>query len=204
MWENGLRQGEGTMTYNTGESYSGEYVQSLADGKGKYTFINGDVYEGSFRGGKMHGPGVYKYHTGDTYYGYMRNGSKCDNHARYAYKSGDVYFGRFHKNYPYGRASLMLKKTRENPNPQPLQLWNGKLIETDPRPSKNGAYTNYVEELDQPIQYMDTDSDSSSSDDDSRATSPSQSIVSRYSAVNDSNQPSRSMSPVLFEDKEYA
>ena len=49
MWENGIRQGEGTMTYATGESYSGGYHLSLADGKGKYVFVNGDTYEGTFK-----------------------------------------------------------------------------------------------------------------------------------------------------------
>ena len=96
-----------------------------------------------------------------------------------------------------------MKKTRENPNPKPLSVWNGKLIERDVRPSQNGAYTNFVEEFDQPIVYNDTESsDDSSEDDDSRASSPTYSIVSRYSAQ-PSNAGSRAKSPTLPENTEW-
>jgi hypothetical protein len=115
---------------------------------------------------------------------------KCDNEAVFKYSNGDKYMGRFHANAPYGRGKLFLARQMI-----PKEVWNGKLIETDPRPSQNGAFTNFDEKDDVPMQYPDSDSEDSSSDDggdgdDStvslscRSGSVNASQVYRYSAVN--------------------
>ena len=138
--------------------------------------------------------------------------------GRFLYANGDQYLGRFHENKPYGKGNIFLKKTRENPDPAPMQVWNGVLIEMDPRPSHNGAYTNFDPEFDQPKQYVDSDSSSSSSSEDesTRASSPSLSVVSRYSTASNAGRagaaglvgwecppmPFRSISPTLHEERE--
>jgi hypothetical protein len=189
-WNNGIREGSGTMTYITRERYTGNYTQSLANHLGKYEFKNGDVYTGEFKMGKIHGSGVYSYSDGSIYTGKFRNGTKCDTHGVFKYANGDKYMGRFHANAPYGRGKLFLARQMI-----PKEVWNGKLIETDPRPSQNGAYTNFDEKDDVPVLYPDSDSEDSFSDDGegdddstvslsyrSGSTNPSQ--VFRYSAVN--------------------
>jgi hypothetical protein len=159
-WNNGIREGSGTMTYITRERYTGNYTQSLANLSGKYEFKNGDVYTGEFKMGKIHGSGVYLYSDGAEYRGKFRNGMKCDNDGVFKYANGDKYMGRFHANAPYGRGKLFLARQMI-----PKEVWNGRLIETDPRPSQNGAFTNFDEKDDVPMQYADSDGEDSSSDD---------------------------------------
>jgi len=213
-WENGIREGEGEMKYATNESYKGTYHLSLANGRGIYIFKNGDRYDGDFKGGYMNGRGTYTYSGGGVYKGIMRKGSKCDNHGMFKYPNGDVYMGRFHENKPHGKGTIVFPKSRENPNPKPLDVWNGKLIETDVRPSQNGAYTNFNEDDDIPMDYPETESSDSSSDDETDASSQ----VSRYTmgtvnSVRSNNVPgsgagtgpdnsknvSRSETPTIFE-----
>ena len=190
-WQNGIREGEGCMTYTTNERYIGNYNHSLANLEGRYEFKNGDLYVGEFKDGVMYGLGVYTYRNGDIYKGKFRKGTKCDVNGEFTYANGDKYIGRFHQNVPYGRGKLFLHKQLV-----PKEVWNGKLIETDPRPSKNGSYTNFHDEDDIPIIYNDREdedntssSESENEDDDgseesSRISHRSQhSQVSQYSII---------------------
>ena len=123
---------------------------------------------GEFKMGMMHGHGLYTYHTGASYQGKFRKGFKCDKEGAFVYNNGDRYVGRFHNNVPYGRGRLWVHK-----NFTPKDVWNGVLVEVDPRPSQMGAFTNFDESEDIPVEYQDTSSQEgtsssgSSSDDDS-------------------------------------
>jgi len=112
--------------------------------------------------GMMHGHGRYKYNTGSVYTGKFRKGSKCDKEGTFKYENGDRYVGRFHNNMPYGRGSLWVNKSFV-----PKDVWNGKLVEVDPRPSHMGAFTNFNIEDDVPIEYQDTSSQDESGSEDS-------------------------------------
>jgi hypothetical protein len=111
--------------------------------------------------GMMHGRGVYTYHTGDRYQGKFRKGFKCDKEGTFIYNNGDRYVGRFHNNVPYGRGRLWVHKTLV-----PKDVWNGVLVEVDPRPSQNGAFTNFDESEDIPVEYQDTSSQEGTSSSD--------------------------------------
>lgn len=181
-WHNGIREGYGCMTYTSGERYSGEYHLSLAHGQGKYEFQNGDVYQGGFKQGRMHGEGVYSYKSGDEYQGRFVKGTKCDKEAVFKYKNGDKYTGRFHENVPYGRGRLWLAKSLT-----PKEVWNGKLIEIDPRPSQQGAYLNFREEDDIPHEYLEMDVESASNsdedDDDMSSKASTRSVYTASSSI---------------------
>jgi len=127
--------------------------------------------------GRMHGHGLYTYHTGASYQGKFRKGSKCDKEGTFVYNNGDRYLGRFHNNVPYGRGRLWVHK-----NFTPKDVWNGVLVEVDPRPSQMGAFTNFDESEDIPVEYQDTSSQegtnssesTSDSDENDDSSMPSQ------------------------------
>lgn len=41
-----MKDGQGTMKYSNGDSYSGDFTEDLMSGHGKYRFCNGEYYEG--------------------------------------------------------------------------------------------------------------------------------------------------------------
>jgi hypothetical protein len=124
---------------------------------------------GEFKMGMMDGPGLYTYQIGASYHGKFRKGFKSDKEGIFKYNNGDRYVGRFHNNMPYGRGRLWIHR-----NFIPKDVWNGELVEIDPRPSQMGAFTNFNIDEDIPVEYQDTSSqegtsssESSSGDDSS-------------------------------------
>lgn len=69
---NGKRDGQGTYSYENGDSFNGEWKN---DHKliGHYKFKNGDQFEGKFKDNQLNF-GVLKYANGETYEGEFRNG----------------------------------------------------------------------------------------------------------------------------------
>ena len=126
-WNDGLKQGEGTYTWENGDRYQGHFAADRPDGKGKYQFgngdayegevqagvingrgayvsKNGDVFEGSFQQGKPHGVGVYRFASGDRYEGEMQAGN-MQGKGRYVAKNGDRVEGPFAGGRPHGKGT---------------------------------------------------------------------------------------------------
>ncbi len=51
-FEDGIMNGNGTMTYKTGDKYSGSWLKGKQHGKGTYTFKDGTSYEGLWENGE--------------------------------------------------------------------------------------------------------------------------------------------------------
>lgn len=66
-----VRNGTGTFSWSTGESYSGEWINDVIDGHGKMEWPGLGVYEGSFANGKRNGQGEFIW----TYKGTPEQGS---------------------------------------------------------------------------------------------------------------------------------
>jgi len=59
-WINGLRQGNGKyLCKSSGGKYEGEYNNDKKEGSGKYCWSNGDWYQGQWKAGVRHGNGLY-------------------------------------------------------------------------------------------------------------------------------------------------
>ena len=58
-WRDGLKNGQGTLTYHDGEKYLGEHKSGEFHGQGTYTWNNGQKYEGEFKDGKKWNGTVY-------------------------------------------------------------------------------------------------------------------------------------------------
>ncbi|HEY2629305.1 MAG TPA: caspase family protein [Usitatibacter sp.] len=121
----GLKQGEGTYVWESGDRYQGHFSADRPDGKGRYQFANGDTYEGevqlgvilgrgtyaskngdvfegSFTSGKPNGVGVYRFASGDRYEGDMVQG-KMQGNGLYYTKGGDRVQAPFADGRPQGK-----------------------------------------------------------------------------------------------------
>ncbi|HMY67039.1 MAG TPA: hypothetical protein PL163_10330, partial [Leptospiraceae bacterium] len=67
------KNGRGTVTYNDGSKYEGDFKDGKMNGEGALTFANGDSYKGNFANDMFSGKGTYKYANGDIYEGDFKN-----------------------------------------------------------------------------------------------------------------------------------
>jgi len=67
--ENGLYSGQGTLSWQSGASYAGDFKEGLFSGQGTYTWPDGDKYSGQFENNTANGLGVYYFADGRTYEG---------------------------------------------------------------------------------------------------------------------------------------
>lgn len=88
------RSGKGSITWQNGDSYEGDFLADKLSGYGVYTFKSGDVYEGEFLDGKKHGRGKYTSFDGSYYDGEFENDLR---HGKGKLVTGDggVYEGEF-------------------------------------------------------------------------------------------------------------
>ncbi|CAD8155152.1 unnamed protein product [Paramecium octaurelia] len=114
------RQKLDTIKLIGGNSYNGEWLNSLPDGKGRYSFSDSSYYQGDFMRGlfhgkgefkrqwqynKMHGQGTYNYNNGCKYEGSwerdLPNGQGIE-----WYVNGSVYVGTFLNGIKHGTGKL--------------------------------------------------------------------------------------------------
>lgn len=73
--KDGLFCGEGTLTWDSGSVYVGEFEYNNMNGYGVFTSVNGFVYEGEWKDGKMHGVGKLTYQSGRVVIGRWQSGN---------------------------------------------------------------------------------------------------------------------------------
>lgn len=98
-WDYGQMHGQGTFTWSNGAVYKGSFHKGVRQGTGRYTFASGAWYEGDFVGGKFHGQGTYHWTSGDVYVGQwkddVRTGRGKLTFADGAWYEGDFVDGKF-------------------------------------------------------------------------------------------------------------
>eukprot|EP00804_Cyclotella_cryptica_P016739 CCRYP_002034-RA/>CCRYP_002034-RA protein AED:0.26 eAED:0.26 QI:348/1/1/1/1/1/2/131/940 len=70
----GKRTGKGTMTYDGGAVYEGDFVDDVYEGYGKYTWEDMDEYEGEWKAGERNGKGIFRGGDGVVEYSMYENG----------------------------------------------------------------------------------------------------------------------------------
>lgn len=73
--------GRGTIEFEDGSRYEGEYCNGLFDGQGRMAYSDDSIYEGSWKEGKQHGAGTMITSSGDIYTGYWEDGMFQDDLA---------------------------------------------------------------------------------------------------------------------------
>jgi|GEM_PF-730527 len=87
-----LFSGHGTLTWQSGNKYEGDFKDGLMHGRGVITWTDGNKYEGDFKFGLMHGKGVRVYSNGDIYEGQFKNGLP-DGKGKYIQTNGKIIDG---------------------------------------------------------------------------------------------------------------
>lgn len=106
--ETGKRHGRGTLRYNTGNTYEGEWVQGAAHGRGTKHHANGDVYVGEWRGGKRAGNGQYVHAAGHIYEGQYAD-DVCSGVGLFRTATGDTYEGEWRRGVKHGQGIEVLQ-----------------------------------------------------------------------------------------------
>jgi hypothetical protein len=71
----GKRTSKGTMTYEGGSIYVGDFANDKYEGYGTYTWSDGDAYEGEWKNGERNGKGIFRSCDGVVEYSMYDNGS---------------------------------------------------------------------------------------------------------------------------------
>ena len=136
-----LRKVDGEFGYyekgdkNKVRKYVGEIEQGLPNGQGTLTYPDGTKYKGGFKDGKFCGQGTIKYFDGRKYVGQWKNG-KYNGRGTFTWKDGDKYEGEYKDNVKHGQG--ILSRFRGSTYKGELKdgkQWNG---ETTFPPSSSG------------------------------------------------------------------
>jgi len=106
-----LRHGKGEMIFADASNYKGGWVQDHFHGYGVRRFANGDMFIGNYANGQRNGHGKFEYAKGDTYVGEWVNG-KMDGYGTYYHKNGDAYEGMFDNGRKHGPGKYSLSDGR--------------------------------------------------------------------------------------------
>jgi len=97
----------GTMDYESGARYEGEWHADMRHGNGKYIFANGNCYEGGWRNGTWHGMGTSKNVNGSSYVGEYKFGKRHGT-GTMQYANRNSYQGRWKHDTMHGKGKWVL------------------------------------------------------------------------------------------------
>ena len=107
-FKDGNRHGEGSMTWEDGHTYKGQWVNNKMHGKGTYK-TNLFTYTGNFKEGSMTGQATLKYTNGGTYTGNIKEGAK-EGQGTQKFPNGAIYTGEWKNNMMHGWGKLIDSK----------------------------------------------------------------------------------------------
>lgn len=87
-----LRHGEGSLFYNSGNVYKGQWRNGAPEGIGEKQYSNGDSFVGLWSNGKREGRGSYLYNEGHIFEGMYVN-DKANGYGILTTLQGDRYSG---------------------------------------------------------------------------------------------------------------
>ena len=97
----GEREGRGTMVYDAGDTYEGQWLAGKFHGRGKYTTATGNVYKGDFANDQFHGRGKYTFADGNVYDGEWVE-EKRHGRGKDTYADGGSYDGEYANGQKHG------------------------------------------------------------------------------------------------------
>lgn len=106
-WKEGHWHGNGILRTPNGDSYEGDFVYDCRHGRGIYKYENGDVYEGDFSSDKRHGKGTFLFQQGSMYRGDFAYGN-FEGYGWYEFDEG-YYEGSWADGVYEGIGSLIYK-----------------------------------------------------------------------------------------------
>lgn len=143
---NGLRDGQGTYTYEDGSKYVGEFKSDDFNGRGTFTFADGSNYVGEYKNGEYNGQGTYTFFDGRKYVGEFKD-DKFNGRGTLTFPDGRTETGIFKDDKlvtpeePRGPEAPKAVKAKEERPAQPteaaapLELEAGRKEELEVDPS---------------------------------------------------------------------
>ncbi len=98
--------GKGTVLFEDGGRYTGEFQDNLRHGYGEMNFSDGFVFKGTWRNDAPEGSGILFYQDGQTYKGDFVAG-KRHGYGRIANTDGSIYEGEWAEDLPHGSGSIL-------------------------------------------------------------------------------------------------
>ena len=99
--------GQGSVTFNEGVQYIGEFHDGKANGQGTITFPNGNKIFGEFRDGKVNGQGTLTFANGNKYVGEFRDNFQSGVGTQ-TYATGSKYVGGWSSGLRSGEGTITL------------------------------------------------------------------------------------------------
>jgi len=98
--QNNKPYGEGTVSFDNGDTLTGTFKGGLFEGDGVYTTADGSVYTGDWQGGQRHGQGTYTWARGSRYVGEWSDDRR---HGKgvFTWPNGNRFEGEFRDNKRY-------------------------------------------------------------------------------------------------------
>lgn len=98
--------GKGTVEYDNGDVYTGQFMDGRRNGHGILKYSNGDIYEGEWKDGSTSTCiGKFIGFNGATFEGQWRDG-KMDGHGKMVYANGDTFTGDWKQGMRHGKGVL--------------------------------------------------------------------------------------------------
>ena len=117
-FKDGDRHGEGSMTWDVGDTYKGQWVNNKMHGKGTYK-TKLLTYTGNFTAGIIEGQGTAKYTNGATYVGEWKNNNR-HGQGTIIDNKGNKFTGQFINNKQgkgvFTKANPLIGKNKNNEN----------------------------------------------------------------------------------------
>lgn len=96
------KHGKGTILYDNGDRYIGEWRDDAIHGQGIYHYANGERYSGQWENGKFHGEGTYFFESGSRFSGQWLNDEKQGKGTLYR-ANGDKWEGYYIDSKRHGK-----------------------------------------------------------------------------------------------------
>jgi len=90
-WKGIFWHGQGTMTYANGVKYVGEWKENNREGKGTMTYENGEKYVGEWKDDNFHGQGTYTWAEEAKYVGEWKDSKKDGQGTMYWKNKSKMY-----------------------------------------------------------------------------------------------------------------
>jgi hypothetical protein len=106
----GVRDGNGSIQYENGDTYTGEWSQNVRNGQGTYHYIKlGITYAGLWDKGLKSGQGSMKLVGGHVIHGYWVNDQLQDTQVSITYAEGGEYNGAIRQGKRHGKGNMTYK-----------------------------------------------------------------------------------------------
>jgi hypothetical protein len=133
------RHGQGTYAWLDGRKYVGEWKDDEYNGQGARTYSNGEEYVGEWKDGKKHGHGTYTYSNGERYVGEWKD-DKQHGYGTYTWPDGEKHVGEWRDGKKHGHGTYTCSNGEKYVGNFYEDKIHGDLVKTD----RNGKVTKHL------------------------------------------------------------